>query len=128
MVGGAEKVLEMTLSYAKDRKAFGHPIGAFQSIQHRCADMLVDVTGSRFVTYQAAWKLNDGLPSEQEAAIAKAWVSKAFRRVAISSHQVHGAIGFTEDYILQLYTKKATAYGLSFGDTDFYLEKLSSMK
>jgi alkylation response protein AidB-like acyl-CoA dehydrogenase len=126
MVGGAQQVFEMTLDYAKEREAFGHPIGAFQSIQHRCADMLIDVEGSRFITYQAAWRLNEGLPAAKEVAIAKAWVSQAFRRVVNSSHQIHGTIGFTEDHVLHFYTKRARAHEFSFGDVDFHLEQLAS--
>jgi alkylation response protein AidB-like acyl-CoA dehydrogenase len=126
MVGGAQQVLEMTLNYAKERTAFGHPIGAFQSIQHRCADMLVDVEGSRHVTYQAAWRLHEGLSVAREAAIAKAWVSQACRRVVTSAHQVHGSIGFTQDHVLQYYTKRARAHEFSFGDVNFHLGKLAS--
>jgi len=125
MVGMAEQVLKMTLDYAKERAAFGHPIGAFQSIQHRCADMLIDVDGSRFATYQAAWRINEGLEAGREVAIAKAWVSQACRRVMNSAHQVHGAIGFSEDHILHFYTKRARAYEFSFGGVDFQLEKLA---
>jgi alkylation response protein AidB-like acyl-CoA dehydrogenase len=125
MVGMAQQVLKMTLDYAKERSAFGHPIGAFQSIQHRCADMLIDVDGSRFATYQAAWRINEGLEAGREVAIAKAWVSQACRRVMNSAHQVHGAIGFSEDHILHFYTKRARAYEFSFGGVDFHLEKLA---
>jgi alkylation response protein AidB-like acyl-CoA dehydrogenase len=126
MVGGAQQVLEITLNYAKERTAFGHPIGAFQSIQHRLADMLVDVEGSRFATYQAAWRLNEGLPAAREVTIAKAWVNQACRRVMHSAHQIHGAIGFTEDYILHFYTKMARADEFSFGDVSFHLDRLAS--
>jgi alkylation response protein AidB-like acyl-CoA dehydrogenase len=125
MVGMAQQVLKMTLDYAKERAAFGHPIGAFQSIQHRCADMLIDVDGSKFATYQAAWRINEGLEAGREVAIAKAWVSQACRRVMNSAHQVHGAIGFSEDHILHFYTKRARAYEFSFGSVDFQLEKLA---
>ena len=124
MVGMAEQALKLTLDYAKERKAFGHPIGAFQSIQHRCADMFMDVEGSRYVTYPAAWRINEGLPAAREAAIAKAWVGQACRRVMSSAHQVHGAIGFSEDHILHFYTKKASANAFSFGDVNHQLEKL----
>jgi alkylation response protein AidB-like acyl-CoA dehydrogenase len=124
MVGLAGQALKMTLDYAKERMAFGHPIGAFQSIQHRCADMLVDVDGSRLATYQAAWRINEGLPAAREAAIAKAWVSQACRRVMASAHQIHGAIGFSEDHILHFYTKKAGADASSFGDVNYQLEKI----
>jgi alkylation response protein AidB-like acyl-CoA dehydrogenase len=126
MVGMAEQALKLTLDYAKERTAFGHPIGAFQAIQHRCADMLIDVDGSRFATYQAAWRINSGLQAAKETAIAKAWVGRACRRVMSSAHQVHGAIGFSQDHILHYYTKKAAANDFSFGDSDFHLEKLVS--
>jgi alkylation response protein AidB-like acyl-CoA dehydrogenase len=127
MVGSAERVLEMTLNYARERMAFGHPIGAYQSIQHRCADMLTDVTGSRFVTYQAAWRLKEGLPAKKETAIAKAWVGQACRRVVTSAHQVFGTIGFTEDHVLHLYTRRTRANEFSFGDVDFHLERLAEI-
>jgi alkylation response protein AidB-like acyl-CoA dehydrogenase len=124
MIGAAQQVLNLTLEYAKERMAFGHPIGAFQSIQHRCADMLVDVDGAKLVTYQAAWLINEDLTAEKEVAIAKAWVNKAFQRVVNSSHQIHGAIGFTEDHILHFYTKKAKTAEFSYGDTGFHLDQL----
>ncbi len=127
MVGGAQQVLKMTLDYAKERIAFGHPIGAFQSIQHRCADMLIDIDGSRFVTYQAAWRINVGLPAARETAIAKAWVGQACRRVMHSAHQVHGAVGFSEDHILHFYTKKASANEFSFGDVNYQLTKIAGL-
>jgi alkylation response protein AidB-like acyl-CoA dehydrogenase len=126
MVGMAQQVLKLTLDYAKERMAFGHPIGAFQSIQHRCADMLIDVEGSRFATYQAAWRINEGLDAAKEVAAAKAWVSQACRRVMSSAHQVHGAIGFTEDHMLHYYTKRARACEFSYGGVDVQLEKLSA--
>ena len=128
MVGMAEQVLKLTLDYAKERTAFGHPIGAFQSLQHRCADMLVDIDGSKFVTYQAAWRMNQGLDAARETAIAKAYVSQACRRVMASAHQVHGAIGFTEDHILHYYTKRTRAYEFSFGGVDYHLGKLARFK
>jgi len=124
IVGLSRQALNLALEYAKERIAFGHPIGAFQSIQHRCADMLIDTDGARFITYQAAWKINEGLPAARGAAVAKAWVSQASRRVMKSAHQVHGAIGFSEDHILHYYTKKARVAETGFGDTDFQLEQI----
>ena len=90
--------------------------------------MLIDVDASRFVTYQAAWRINEDMPASREAAIAKAWVSQASRRVMNSAHQVHGAIGFTEDHILHYYTKKARFNEFSFGDANFQLEKIAEMQ
>jgi len=124
MLGGMERALEMSVSYAKERIAFGHPIGAYQSIQHRCANMLMDVESSKYVTYQAAWYLSEGLPAAREVAIAKAWVSQACIRVMTSAQQIHGAIAFTDDFILHRFTRKAWANGLTYGDADFHLENL----
>jgi alkylation response protein AidB-like acyl-CoA dehydrogenase len=124
MIGAASRVLDFTITYAKDRTAFGHPIGAFQSIQHRCADMLMDLETSKLATYKAAWLLNEDLPSVKEVAIAKAWVSQAVRRIVTSSHQIHGPIGFTEDHILHMYTRRVKTQGISFGDSDYHLSTL----
>jgi len=128
MLGGAERAFDLATNYAKERIAFGHPIGAYQSIQHRCADMLIDIEGSRNVIFQAAWRINGGLPAEREVSIAKAWVNQALRRVMISSHQIHGAIGFTEDHILHWYTRRARMQEFSFGDVNFHLAALSGKK
>jgi len=122
MVGGAQQVLEMTVSYAKERVQFGRPIGSFQAIQHYCANMVIDVDGSRFVTYQAAWMLSEGLPCTKEVSIAKAWTSEAYRRVCALGHQIHGAIGFTMDHDMQLYYRRAKAAEVTFGDADFHRE------
>jgi len=125
MVGGAQQVLEMSINYAKERVQFDRPIGSFQAVQHHCANMAVDVDTARLLAYQAAWKLSEGLPCEMEVAMAKAWVSEACRRVASLGHQVHGAIGFTLDHDMQLYSRRAKAAEVAFGDADFYREKLA---
>jgi alkylation response protein AidB-like acyl-CoA dehydrogenase len=124
MVGGMERVLELTVSYAKDRNAFGHPIGAFQSIQHRCANMLMDLETSRFSTYQAAWRISQGMPAAKEAAIAKFWANQAYNRMAASAHQVFGGIGFTEDHALHWYTKRAKAQEFAYGGDNLQLDRL----
>ena len=84
--------------------------------------MATDVDGSRFSTYQAAWKINEGLPCTKEVAIAKAYTGEAFERVIRLAHQIHGAIGCTIDHDLQFYTKRGKAAALSFGSGDFYRE------
>lgn len=122
MLGGAQAVLEMTVEYAKQRVQFGRPIGSFQAIQHHCANMATDVEGSRYITYQAAWRLAEGLDAEREVAMAKAWVSEAYRRVCALGHQCHGAIGFTQEHNMQLYFRRAKAAELAFGDADFHRE------
>lgn len=122
MVGGAQQVLEMTVNYAKERVQFGKPIGSFQAIQHKCANMATDVDGSRFITYQAAWKLTEGLNCGLEVSMAKAWVSEAYRRTCAEGHQIHGGIGFIKDHDMQLYYRRAKASELAFGDADYHRE------
>jgi alkylation response protein AidB-like acyl-CoA dehydrogenase len=119
MLGGAQQVLDLTVNYVKERIQFDHPIGTLQAIQHHCANMLIDLEGIRYVTYLAAWKVNEGLPFSKEAAIAKAWASEAYRRISDLAHQCHGAIGFCEDHDLPLYSKRAKASELAFGDARF---------
>jgi len=122
MVGQIQRVLEMTVDYANERKQFGRPIGSFQIIQHYCADMATDVDGARFSTYQAAWRLSEQLPCTKEVAIAKAWISKASQRIIALAHQIHGAIGVTIEHDLHFYTRSAKAAELAFGDADYYRE------
>jgi len=122
MVGNIQRVLEMTVDYAKERKQFDRPIGSFQIIQHYCADMATDVDSARFSTYQAAWMLSEGLSCTKEVAIAKAWIGEASQRVFALAHQIHGAIGATIEHDLHYYTRRAKAAELAFGDANFYRE------
>jgi alkylation response protein AidB-like acyl-CoA dehydrogenase len=122
MIGLTQQVLDMTVEYAKERKQFGRPIGSFQIIQHYCADMLTDVDGMRLSTYQAAWKLSEGLSCAEEVAIARAWAVQAGERIIGLSHQIHGAIGVAIEYDLHYYTRSLKACELSFGGADVYRE------
>ncbi len=126
MLGGARQVLEMTVAYAKDRVQFGHPIGSYQVIQHSLADMFTDIETCSLVIYQTVWRLASGLPASREVSMSKALVSEAFKKAATSSHQIHGAIGFTEDHDLPLYFKRAKAWEISLGDAYFHLNKLAT--
>ena len=125
MVGGAQMALEMSVTYAKERVQFGRPIGSFQAIQHYCANMVTDVDGSKFVTYEAAWKLSEGLDASMEVSMAKAWTSEAYRRVTLLGHQIHGGIGFCIDHDMPLYFKRAKAAEPTFGDPDWHREKVA---
>ena len=126
MLGGAQRVLDMTVRYAKERTQFGRAIGSFQAVQHHAADMAADVDGCRYITYQAAWTLAQGVPADREVSMAKAWVSEAYQRVCALAHQCHGAVGFTKEYDLQLYSRRAKAAELMFGDADVHLEAVAS--
>jgi alkylation response protein AidB-like acyl-CoA dehydrogenase len=125
MVGALQEVLDMTVEYVKNRVQFGRPIGSFQAIQHYCANMATDVDGSRFITYQAIWRLGEGLSSDLEVSSAKAWVSDSAQRVAATAHQCHGAIGFTQEHDLQLFTRRLKAWEVSFGDGDYHRERVA---
>ena len=122
MLGGATAVLDMTVEYVKQRTQFGRPVGSFQAVQHHCAEMATDVEGCRGVAYQAAWMLAEGIPAQREISIAKAWISQAYRRICATAHQCHGAIGFTKEHDLQLYTRRAKVQELSYGDTNYHKE------
>ena len=122
MLGGATAVLDMTVEYVKQRTQFGRPVGSFQAVQHHCAQMATDVEGCRGVAYQAAWMLAEGLPAQREISIAKAWISQAYRRVCATAHQCHGAIGFTREHDLQLYTRRAKVQELGYGDSNYHKE------
>ncbi|HEX5119902.1 MAG TPA: acyl-CoA dehydrogenase [Pseudonocardiaceae bacterium] len=126
MVGGAQAVLDLTVDYAGQRRQFGQPIGAFQAVQHHCANMAIDVLGSRFATYEAAWRLGTGSDATMEVSTAKAVVSDAYQRVCALGHQVHGAIGFTAEHDLHRYLRHATAAALTYGDADFHLDRLAT--
>jgi alkylation response protein AidB-like acyl-CoA dehydrogenase len=128
MLGGASRVLELAVEYAKDRVQFGHPIGSFQAVKHRCADMLVDVEGMRSSVYWAAWCLAAGdRDASVAASTAKIWGSDASRRVMASGLQVHGGIGFTWEHDLHLFLKRAQLDQLTFGDAGYHRERLAAL-
>ncbi|MGO8873061.1 MAG: acyl-CoA dehydrogenase family protein [Acidimicrobiales bacterium] len=117
LLGGADRVLELATQYAKDRVQFGAPIGSFQAVKHRCADMLVDVEGMRSATWYAAWAVSTAEPGWSLAAsTAKVWCADASKRVMASGLQVHGGIGFTWEHDLHLFIKRAQFSQLDYGD------------
>lgn len=126
IIGGAQQVLEMTIQYSKDRVQFGKPIGSFQAVQHHAANMATDVDGSKFITYEAAWMLGEGMACSKQISMAKAWCSDSYQRVMTTAHQIHGAIGFTMDHDLQLYFRRAKAAELAFGDADYHRELVAA--
>ncbi|MBI1736924.1 MAG: acyl-CoA dehydrogenase family protein [Candidatus Rokubacteria bacterium] len=128
MCGGAQRVLDMTTEYAKIRIAFGRPIGAYQGVKHRAADMLVEVENGKSLTYYAAWAVDERLPEAPLAvSMAKAYVSDAFRRVAGAGIQLHGGIGFTWEHDLHLYFKRAKNSEFTFGDATYHRERVAQL-
>ncbi len=128
MCGGAQKVLEMSTEYVKVRRAFGRPIGAYQAIKHKCADMLLLTENAKSITYYAAWAVSEDVPQATLAAsMAKAYTSDAYRRVASDAIQVHGGIGFTWEHDLHLYLKRAKGSEVTFGDATYHRERVAQL-
>jgi alkylation response protein AidB-like acyl-CoA dehydrogenase len=128
MLGAARRCLEMSVEYAKVREQFGQPIGAFQAIRHKCADMLVEVENSHAAVYYAAWALDAGAEDAALAAsVAKAYVGDASRTVCGEAIQAHGGIGFTWEYDLHLYFKRAKALETMYGDADHHRQLIAQL-
>jgi len=121
--GVAGWCLDTSVGYAKVREQFGQPIGSFQAIRHKCADMLLETENSHSAVYYAAWALDAGAEdAETAASIAKAYVGDASRKVCGEAIQVHGGIGFTWEYDLHMYFKRAKALEVQYGDAEYHRE------
>jgi alkylation response protein AidB-like acyl-CoA dehydrogenase len=120
--------MEMAVEYAKERKQFDRPIGAYQAVSHRCAQMLLETEGARSVTYYAAWALDHEPESAALAsAMAKAYASDAGWRVCASSLQVHGGIGFTWEHDLHFFLKRARANAATLGESRAHRERVAEL-
>jgi alkylation response protein AidB-like acyl-CoA dehydrogenase len=122
MNGGAQKVMEMTVEYAKERVTFGRPLGSHQAIQHLCAEMLLALESAQVLTYYAAWKICRGLPCDPEVSMAKYKSNECFTRAVNSGTQIQGGISIIVDHDLPLYYRRAKAAEITLGDTDYHLE------
>ncbi len=128
MVGGMQRTLDATVEYAKTRKQFGKPIGAFQAVQHQCADMVLETESSRSAAYYAAWALEENAPDAALAvSIAKMYASDACRAVGNRGIQVHGGMGFTWENELHLYYRRAKASETALGDATFHRERIARL-
>lgn len=125
LVGGGQVALEMSIQWAKDRVQFGQAVGTFQAVQHLCADILTDLDGARFLSYHAAWIIDNGLPCAAEVAMAKGWVSDAALRIISRAHQVHGGVGFINEHDLPLFFKRANAGAIAYGGSDYHYRALA---
>ena len=126
MAGAGQRVLELTVDYAKTRIQFDMPIGINQFVWGHCVQLVKDVDGSRQVTYLAAWNLSEGLPCDLEVAIAKAWTGDAYERACWTAHQVLAGVGSTDALgVMPLYTKRGNLAQFYLGDTNYHLEKIA---
>ena len=115
MIGAARKDIEMAIEYAKFREAFGQPIGAFQSVQHTCADMQIWVDGGELLTFEALWKMDQGLPASVEVSQAKAFCNEKCEAAVRNSQAIHGGIGFMMEFDLQLWFRRVSAWTMRMG-------------
>ena len=125
-VGGAQKCLDMSVEYAKVRIQFGRPIGSFQGVKHKCADMLLEVESSKSAAYYAGWAAaedNDELPVV--ASLAKSYCSEAYSHTAAENIQIHGGIGFSWEHDAHLFFKRAKSSEILFGDPTYHRELLA---
>jgi alkylation response protein AidB-like acyl-CoA dehydrogenase len=125
-VGGAQRCLDMAVAYAKERVQFGRPIGSFQAIKHKCADVLLEVESARSAACYAAWRAAEGSPElPAVAALAKAYCSDAYSHAAAENIQIHGGIGFTWEHAAHLYFRRAKSSALLFGDASYHRERVA---
>jgi alkylation response protein AidB-like acyl-CoA dehydrogenase len=122
-IGGADRALEMTVAYSKERTQFDKPLGAFQALSHYMADASTTVDGGKTLVYEAAWARSNGKPIQRLAPMAKLFACQTYRDVTAMAEQIHGGMGFTIEYDIQLYFRRAKQLQLSWWDSR-YLEEL----
>ncbi len=122
-VGLGEALIEMSAEYVTVRKAFGQPIGAFQAVAHPCADMRINTDTVRLLVHEAAWLMGTGQDASEEVASTKALANEFFERLANDAFRVHGAIGYSNEYDLQLYTRRLQGFCRTMGETQESLER-----
>lgn len=125
MNGGAQQILNMTVNYARERVQFGRPIGSLQALQHHCANMAVALEASRSLTYEAAWRISQGLPCNMEVSMAKSWASEWYTQISQLGMMIQGGVGFMEDHDLPLYYRRAKATEVILGDADSHREMIA---
>lgn len=124
--GACQAVLDMTSAYAKERIQFDRPIGSFQAIQHKLADMLLDVEAVQYLLYQTAWEISVGSVSPWRISAAKAKANEAYQRICIEAIATHGAIGYSMDHDIGLYYRRVKTSQFAAGDTDLHREAIAS--
>ena len=126
MIGATRKDAELAIDYSKNRVAFGRPIASFQSIQHMCADMLLYTDGAQLLTYEALWKMDQGLPASVEVSQAKAFANEKCEAVVRQSQVIHGGIGFMMEFDLHLWLRRVSAWTMRLGTTFDHRAKIAS--
>lgn len=126
MLGGGEKVLEMTCEHVLQREQFGRQIGTFQAVQHIVANIGSLLQGGRVAALRALWLVSVGRPATREVSIAKAWLNKTYVEATVWAHQLHGGMGYVREMDLHLWSERAMALELRNGNTDFHLRRIAA--
>lgn len=128
-IGAAEGALRLTVDYARERVQFGSPIGRFQGVKHPLAEMHVDVESFKSLLYYAAWCLDTGAPEAPRfVSMAKAYAGEAFARIGLDGVQLHGGVGYTWEYDIQLYLKRSKWARAAFGDPDHHYDRVARLR
>ena len=127
IAGAGERVLEISVDYARQRRQFGRPIGQFQAVQYLCTDIAIATHLTSLLTFQAAWLIDQGLPSRQEVAMAKSYGSRAAQEIVHRGHEVHAGVGFMMEADLQLYTRRAKHWEYDLGDARYHDEIIAGV-
>jgi alkylation response protein AidB-like acyl-CoA dehydrogenase len=125
MLGATRMDAEMAIDHAKFREAFGQPIGAFQSIQHTCADMIISIDGGELLAYEALWKMDNGMPAAVEVSQAKAFCNEKCIAVVRNSQSILGGIGFMMEFDLHLWYRRVTAWAMRLGTSFEHRERIA---
>ncbi|GIW11112.1 MAG: acyl-CoA dehydrogenase [Dehalococcoidia bacterium] len=126
MCGGSQKALEMAVEYAKQRIAFGRPIGAFQAIQHKAAEMVTQVDALRVLIAETAWKLDTGQPAALDVSLVKDYANDVFRFVTVEAHQIFAGIAYTMDHDLHLYFRRVKSAEAMLGDSRYHRRRMAA--
>lgn len=126
MLGGSQKVMKITVAYAKERVQFGKPIGVYQAVQHHCANQKMAIEGSIYITYKAAWLLTNGFPAARIVSSAKSWVSDAYKKVAAIGHQIFGGMGYIVEHPMPIYSRRAKAAEYAYGNANYHRQLIAS--
>jgi 3-oxocholest-4-en-26-oyl-CoA dehydrogenase beta subunit len=127
-VGLMGRMIDMSLTYVQQRVQFGQPIGQFQAVQHRCADMAVAHSGAQSLLYKAAWLLSTGKPAEETLLMCHAYGRDAAAVVLGNAHQVHGAMGFMMEYPLHQFSRRAKVYEQTLGQASLHRERFAQLE
>jgi alkylation response protein AidB-like acyl-CoA dehydrogenase len=126
MCGASQKALEMAVEYSKQRIAFGRPIGSFQAIQHKAAEMVTQVDALRVLVYEAAWKLDEGLPARLDVSLVKDYANEVFRNVTVEAHQIFAGLAYTMDHDLHLYFRRVKRDEALLGDSRYHQRRMAA--